>query len=180
MWTGAATETQSEADTPSGDRARLATRRSPCQRGSLGNRFFNTRRHAHNLTHQGIDVGESQWTSTEEFLRKFIQSSGAQAGHLLAVKQAGDKPQPFIHHVTACPVLSRGRSVTYAPGMKCYALSKKDNDREDSLSPDDLHLRSTEAPDRRGGNPGQPRLRRVADEHALERVELYICNRNEQ
>src|SRR5262249_862750 len=51
-------------------------------------------------------------------------------GHLLAVEQAGDEPEPLIHLGTLLPrhfaLPAKCRSVTYVPGIYCYPSLRKD------------------------------------------------------
>jgi hypothetical protein len=59
---------------------------------------------------------------------------GAQRRHLLALKQAGDKPESLIHDVTllprhARPLPGRGQSVTHPLGICCYLTLRKDTVR---------------------------------------------------
>src|SRR5262245_45500803 len=56
---------------------------------------------------------------------------GAQGRHLLALEQAGDKPESLVHDVTLLPrhVPSwRGQSVTHPLGIRCYVSLRKDNE----------------------------------------------------
>src|SRR6266852_5208952 len=54
----------------------------------------------------------------------------AQHRHLLAIKQSGNKSEPFVHFVTLLPRHLRlpqmPESVTYVPGMMCNLCVRKD------------------------------------------------------
>ena len=54
---------------------------------------------------------------------------GAQRRHLLALEQAGDKPESLVHDVTLLPrhaPSSWGQSVTHPLGIRCYLTLRKD------------------------------------------------------
>src|SRR5262245_45372625 len=55
----------------------------------------------------------------------------AQRRHLLALEQAGDKPESLVHDVTLLPRHApswRGQSVTHPLGIRCYLSLRKDNE----------------------------------------------------
>src|SRR5262249_3514285 len=57
---------------------------------------------------------------------------GAQRRHLLALEQAGDKPESLVHDVTLLPRHApswRGQSVTHPLGIRCYLSLKKDTQK---------------------------------------------------
>src|SRR4029453_9265404 len=54
---------------------------------------------------------------------------GTQRRHLLALEQAGDKPESLVHDVTLLPRHApswRGQSVTHPLGIRCYLSLRKD------------------------------------------------------
>ena len=54
---------------------------------------------------------------------------GAQRRHLLALEQAGDKPESLVHDVTLLPRHAPswwGQSVTHPLGIRCYLSLRKD------------------------------------------------------
>src|SRR4029453_3774729 len=54
---------------------------------------------------------------------------GAQRRHLLALEQAGDKPESLVHDVTLLPRHAPswwGQSVTHPLGIRCYLTLRKD------------------------------------------------------
>src|SRR5262245_39066544 len=55
---------------------------------------------------------------------------GAQRRHLLALEQAGDKPESLVHDVTLLPRHAPswwGQSVTHPLGIRCYLSLRKDS-----------------------------------------------------
>src|SRR5262249_17813982 len=70
---------------------------------------------------------------------------GAQRRHLLALEQAGDKPESLVHDVTLLPRHAPswwGQSVTYALGIRCYLWLRKDKRPIKSQSCEGLRFRS--------------------------------------